>query len=70
MRTLLLPLLIIAPVYSILTNASYFYNFTRPLILANRGASAYLPENTIESSITALFMNSDFIHVDVVLTKN
>ena len=54
----------------ITTNASYFYNEERPLIIAHRGASAYLPENTIESAITAVFMDADFILVDVVLTKD
>ena len=40
------------------------------MIFAHRGASSYVPENTIEAAVTAVFMDADFVLVDVVLTKD
>ena len=42
----------------------------RPIIIAHRGASGYLPEHTLESKVMAYMMNADFIEQDVVLTKD
>lgn len=40
------------------------------MIVAHRGASAYLPENTLESFALAEEMDADYIELDVHLTKD
>ncbi|WP_438483530.1 glycerophosphodiester phosphodiesterase [Oleiharenicola lentus] len=42
----------------------------RPLVIAHRGASGYLPEHTLETVALAHGMGVDFIEQDVVLTKD
>lgn len=42
----------------------------RQLVLAHRGASGYLPEQTDEAIVMAFMMGADFIEQDVVLTKD
>jgi glycerophosphoryl diester phosphodiesterase len=41
---------------------------TRPIIIAHRGASGYLPEHTIACKAMAHAMDPDFLEQDVVLT--
>lgn len=56
---------------SLLTNAAYFQPQNRtPFVLAHRGASGYLPESTLPAFIVAIYGNTDFIELDVVLTKD
>lgn len=45
-------------------------NASRPLVIAHRGASGYLPEHTLEAKVAAMTVGSDFIEQDVVLTKD
>lgn len=40
------------------------------LIIAHRGASGYLPENTLEAAVMAHAMGADFIEMDVVITRD
>jgi glycerophosphoryl diester phosphodiesterase len=42
----------------------------RPLIIAHRGASGYLPEHTLEAKALAHAMGADFLEQDVVLSKD
>ena len=42
----------------------------KPIIIAHRGASGYLPEHTLECKAMAFGMNPDYIEQDVVLTKD
>ena len=42
----------------------------RPVIIAHRGASGYLPEHTLETKVASYFMNADYIEQDVVLTRD
>lgn len=42
----------------------------RPLIIAHRGASGYLPEHTLPAVSLAYGMGADYIEQDVVLTKD
>lgn len=42
----------------------------RPLVIAHRGASAYLPEHSLPAVAAAHVMDVDFIEQDVVLTKD
>ncbi|MCO1333229.1 glycerophosphodiester phosphodiesterase [Microbulbifer sp. OS29] len=41
-----------------------------PLVVAHRGASAYLPEHTLESKALAYGMRPDYIEQDLVLSKD
>ncbi|WP_299580233.1 glycerophosphodiester phosphodiesterase [uncultured Microbulbifer sp.] len=41
-----------------------------PLIIAHRGASAYLPEHTLEAKAMAYAMRPDYIEQDLVLSKD
>ncbi|EOB5156262.1 glycerophosphodiester phosphodiesterase family protein [Campylobacter upsaliensis] len=40
------------------------------LIIAHRGASAYLPEHTLESKVLAFAQGVPYIEQDVVLSKD
>lgn len=42
----------------------------RPIIIAHRGASGYLPEHTIASKAAAYAMGADFLEQDLVLSKD
>lgn len=42
----------------------------KPLIIAHRGASGYMPEHTIEGYKLAIEMGADFIEPDLVSTKD
>lgn len=43
---------------------------SKPLVIAHRGASGYLPEHSLSAAAAAHMMNVDFIEQDVVLTKD
>ncbi|MGB1140148.1 MAG: glycerophosphodiester phosphodiesterase [Halioglobus sp.] len=42
----------------------------RPLVIAHRGASAYLPEHTLAAKALAHAMGADFVEQDVVLSRD
>lgn len=42
----------------------------KPIVVAHRGASGYLPEHTIEGYTKAIEMGADFIEPDLVMTKD
>ena len=42
----------------------------RPLIIAHRGASGYLPEHTLAAVSLAYGMRADYIEQDVVMTRD
>ena len=44
--------------------------FKKPIVIAHRGASGYLPEHTLVSKAVAHAMGADFLEQDVVLTKD
>jgi len=41
-----------------------------PLVAAHRGASGYIPEETIEAYVKAIELGADFIELDLVSTKD
>jgi glycerophosphoryl diester phosphodiesterase len=43
---------------------------SRPIVIAHRGASGYLPEHTLASKALAYGLGSDYIEQDVVVTKD
>ena len=40
------------------------------LVIAHRGASAYVPEHTLESKVLAYMMGADYVEQDVVMSKD
>lgn len=44
--------------------------YSKPVIIAHRGASGYLPEHTLPAASMAYALGADFIEPDVVLTKD
>lgn len=60
-RLLLVAVLAVAPLAS---------SSGRPLVIAHRGASGYLPEHTLESAAYAHALGADYIEQDVVLSKD
>lgn len=42
----------------------------RPVVIAHRGASGYLPEHTLEAKALAHGQGADFLEQDIVLTKD
>ncbi|GAA0858379.1 glycerophosphodiester phosphodiesterase [Aliiglaciecola litoralis] len=42
----------------------------KPVVIAHRGASGYLPEHTLEAAILAYAQGADFIEQDIVLSKD
>ena len=41
-----------------------------PMVAAHRGASGYLPEETLEAYVKAIELGADFIELDLVSTKD
>ena len=50
--------------------AVYSSQKNKPLIIAHRGASAYLPEHSLLAATAAHMENVDYIELDLVLTKD
>jgi len=42
----------------------------RPLVIAHRGASGYLPEHTLEAKVMAFAQGADYLEQDVVMTAD
>jgi len=42
----------------------------RPIVIAHRGASGYLPEHTLEAKAYAHALGADFLEQDIVLTRD
>src|SRR5947209_470054 len=44
--------------------------YTRPTLIAHRGASAYAPEHTLEAYRLAMKQGADFVEPDLQITKD
>jgi len=53
-----------------LTDATYFYNSSRPLVIAHRGSSGHFPEHSIGSYTDAYLAGADFVELDLQITKD
>ena len=42
----------------------------RPIVIAHRGASGYVPEHTLAAYALAIEMGADFVEPDLVMTKD
>ncbi len=47
-----------------------FHDFSRPIIFAHRGASAYAPENTLAAFELAVRQDADAIELDTKLSAD
>ena len=43
---------------------------SRPLVIAHRGASGYLPEHTLAAKAMAYAQGADYLEQDLVLTRD
>jgi glycerophosphoryl diester phosphodiesterase len=43
---------------------------SRPSVIAHRGYSAILPENSLEAFIAAAYMGVDYVEMDIHITKD
>lgn len=55
---------------ALLLGATAFAQSVRPIVIAHRGASGYLPEHTIAAKAYAHALGSDYIEQDLVLSKD
>jgi glycerophosphoryl diester phosphodiesterase len=55
---------------TILALSTPLISMAEPLIIAHRGASAYLPEHTLEAYVLAHGQGADFIEPDLVMTAD
>jgi glycerophosphoryl diester phosphodiesterase len=46
------------------------YGQEKPIVIAHRGASGYVPEHTLAAYATAILQGADFIEPDLVMTKD
>lgn len=49
---------------------SAFFQPKKPIVIAHRGASGYLPEHTLEAKAMAHALGADYLEQDLVLTKD
>jgi len=52
------------------TSRSRARPLTRPIVIAHRGASGYLPEHTLAAYAVAMLQGADFIEPDLVMTQD
>ena len=53
-----------------MTTADYFYGKDRPLVIAHRGAFGHAPEESLASFIDAYYGGTDFIEMDLQVSKD
>ena len=71
-KSVLAAALMTASVFSVsaAVNAAYAADVQDKVIVAHRGASAYLPEHTLESKALAYTMGVKYIEQDLAMTKD
>jgi glycerophosphoryl diester phosphodiesterase len=55
---------------SLSTDAKYFTNETRPLVIGHRGSTGLFPEHTHASYSAAYNEGVDFVEIDIQITKD
>ena len=53
-----------------LTEASYFYNSERPLVVSHRGSSGHFPEHSIPGYTDAFYGGADFLEQDLQISAD
>jgi glycerophosphoryl diester phosphodiesterase len=64
-----LAFLVITPTFALAAEGPVAQG-VRPLVIAHRGASAYLPEHTLEAYARAIDQGADYIETDLVVTRD
>ena len=62
--------LTIQPATALISEAPYFYNSERPLVIAHRGAFGHAPEESMASFIDAYYGGTDFIEMDLQISAD
>ena len=57
-------------VLSKISDAPFFYNKTRPFVIAHRGSSGQYPEHSIGAYTSAYIYGADYVELDVQITKD
>ena len=55
---------------ALISEAPYFYNSERPLVIANRGTFGHAPEESMASFIDAYYGGTDFIEMDLQISAD
>ncbi len=50
------------------SNAPFFYNKTRPLVLAHRGSSGSYPEHSLGTNTAAYVYEADYVELDLQIS--
>ena len=53
-----------------ISNANFFYNKTRPFVVAHRGSSGQFPEHSLGAYSSAYFYGADYVELDLQITKD
>lgn len=53
-----------------MSEAGYFYNTKRPIVVAHRGSDSRFPEESIGSLEDAYFQGADFMEFDLQVSKD
>ena len=56
--------------YALISDAPYFTNSSRPLVLAHRGSAGLFPEHTLGAYSSAFVEGTDFVELDIQITKD
>ena len=55
---------------ALISEAPYFYNSERPLIIAHRGSYGHAPEHSMASYMDAYYGGADFLELDVEVSSD
>ena len=55
---------------ALMSEAPYFYNKDRPLVIAHRGSYGPAPEHSLASYIDAYYGGADYLELDVQVSKD
>ena len=53
-----------------MSDAPYFYNQERPLVIAHRGSLGGFPEESLASFVDAYYDGADFLEMDLQVTSD
>ena len=53
-----------------MSDASYFYNTERPLVIGHRGSFGHFPEESMPSFDDAYYGGADFLEMDLQVTRD
>ena len=63
-------LALLGGVEALMTDAAYFYRTDRPMVVGHRGSFGHFPEHSLGGYEDAYFGGTDYIEMDLQLTKD